>query len=140
MSNIFAEWDKNINDDFLNDITAQETNKTPYGVYECKLSTLEIVESKAGKPMVKGVFEIVNSRRKIYTNQIIEKPFQVSLAKKLLKSLDTDIDITFESYSQFNDLCGQVKQSAEDLKLTFEVSYTQDKGYDKVEVRNVFEN
>lgn len=138
--NIFSEWDKNIDTRFLDEIEATDGNKIPHGVYECTLGGLEVGLSKSNKPMLKVRFNIVNDKRSIFVNQIIEKPFQVSLAKKLLNSMDTDVKVVFESYTQFNELCAQIKQSAEELKLSFEVNYGEEKGYDKVEITNVFEN
>lgn len=140
MANIFDEWDKNVDDSFLNEIKAQDENKTPYGVYECTIGKIEIGESKNHKPMLKVMFNVIDTKRKIFVNQVIEKPFQISIAKKLLESMETDEDVMFVNYSQFNDVCLGVKNSADELKLSFEVNYTQEKGYDKVEITNVFEN
>lgn len=141
MASIFDEWDATVNGDFLNEVQGSIDNKVPYGVYECSLETCEMALTKEKrKPMLRMAFKMVEGNRNIFVNRVLEKPFQIALAVNLLKSLGTDVEIRFESYSQFAELCHQVFEDAKKLKLTFEVDYRENKGYDEVSVTNVFEN
>lgn len=141
MASIFDEWDATVNGDFLNEVQGSIDNKVPYGVYECSLETCEMALTKEKrKPMLKMAFRMVEGNRSIFVNRVLEKPFQIALAVNLLKSLGTDVEIRFESYSQFAELCPAVLADAKKLKLTFEVDYRENKGYDEVSVTNVFEN
>ena len=141
MASIFDEWDATVNGDFLNEVQGSIDNKVPYGVYECSLETCEMALTKEKrKPMLRMAFRIVEGNRSIFVNRVLEKPFQIALAVNLLKSLRTDVEIRFESYSQFAELCPAVLADAKKLKLTFEVDYRENKGYDEVSVNDVFEN
>ena len=141
MASIFDEWDATVNGDFLNEVQGSIDNKVPYGVYECSLETCEMALTKEKrKPMLRMAFRIVEGNRSIFVNRVLEKPFQIALAVNLLKSLGTDVEIRFESYSQFAELCPAVLADAKKLKLTFEVDYRENKGYDEVSVNDVFEN
>lgn len=141
MASIFDEWDANVNGEFLNEVQGSIENKVPYGVYECSLETCEMALTKEKrKPMLKMAFRMVEGNRSIFVNRVLEKPFQIALAVNLLRSLGTDVDVKFESYSQFAELCPAVLADAKRLKLTFEVDYRENKGYDEVAVTNVFEN
>ena len=141
MASIFDEWDANVNGEFLNEVQGSIDNKVPYGVYECSLETCEMALTKEKrKPMLKMAFRMVEGNRSIFVNRVLEKPFQIALAVNLMRSLGTDVDVKFESYSQFAELCPAVLEDAKRLKLTFEVDYRENKGYDEVAVTNVFEN
>lgn len=137
--NIFEEWDKLVDDDFLENVSNAESNKPPYGVYECTLSDAELKESKAGKPMLAMQFKMVEGKGSIFYNQVIEKPFQIALAVKMLKSLDSDIDVEFKSYSDFAEIVKSVAENVKELGLSFEVDFAKDKEYDKITILSVFE-
>lgn len=142
--NIFAEWDKQIDDSFLNDVqnsTDDGFTKTPYGTYECRLTKAELkLTKKTNKPMVFLGFSTVDKKQPINYMQQVDKPFAVHLALQTLRALGTDVEIDFKNYTQLNDMLAEIKQNADDLKLTFEVEYSEEKGFDKVTINDVYEN
>lgn len=144
--NIFDEWNAKVDDAFLKAISdvdnSQETKfePVPYGTYEVTLDTLMVKASKSGKAMLHARFRIVNDKRLIFYNQIIDQAIGISIAKRFLRSMGTDCEVVFEDYSQFDRLLQEIKINCEELKLSFELVYSEEKGYPKCEITNVFEN
>jgi len=151
MANIFEKFDANINTKQLSeDVKNYEVNggnteyeEVPAGNYEVKVEKMELRESKNGKPMVSIWFKILAGNFKnsyIFMNQILVEPFQVHIVKDLLKSLDSGIEIDFESYSQFNNLLLDVHEAINEAKLEYQLEYTFDKkGYGKYKIVEVYE-
>ena len=146
---IFEKFDASIDTNKLaSDIKSLETNgntervEVPTGNYEVKVDKMELKESKSGKPMVSIWFKIVAGDYKnnlIFMNQVVTEPFQVHIMKELLKSLDSGLDITFETYSQFNNLLLDVHEAISG-KLEYELQYGEDKnGYSTFKIVNIFE-
>lgn len=143
--NIFDEWNAKVDDDFLEAIEDADTNENtlepvPYGTYETTLDMLTVKASKSNKPMLHARFRIISGKRLIFYNQLIDQAFGISIAKRFLKSMGTDCNIVFENYIQFNDLLQDIKTNCDELKLSFELVYSEKKGYPKFEITNVFEN
>lgn len=152
MANIFDKFDANINTKQLSeDVKNYEANggntdyeEVPVGNYEVKVEKMELKESKNGKPMVTIWFKILAGNFKnsyIFMNQILVEPFQVHIVKDLLKSLDSGLEIDFESYSQFHHLILDVHEAINQAKLEYQLEYTTDKkGYGKYKIVEVYEN
>lgn len=145
----FTKFDKMMDLDGLKkDVAEAEENggngeykEVPHGTYEVSIDKMELTESKSHKPMVSIWFKILagefkNSR--LFFNQVIEQGLQISIVKKFLKSLDTDLEIDFESYSQFAQLLMDVNEAI-DGKLEYEVKYEDNKGFAKYTITDVFE-
>lgn len=151
MANIFDKFDANIDTKQLSeDVKNYEANggnteyeEVPVGNYEVKVEKMELKEAKSGKPMVTIWFKILAGNFKnsyIFMNQILVEPFQVHIVKELLKSLDSGIEIDFESYSQFNNLLLDVHEAINQAKLEYQLEYTTDKkGYGKYKIVEVYE-
>lgn len=152
MANIFEKFDASINTKQLSeDVKNYEVNggnteyeEVPVGNYEVKVEKMELKESKNGKPMVTIWFKILAGNFKnsyIFMNQILVEPFQVHIVKELLKSLDSGIEIDFESYSQFHNLLLDVHEVINQEKLEYQLEYTTDKkGYGKYKIVEVYQN
>lgn len=143
----YSKFDKMVDLEGLQkDVAEAEENggeykEVPYGTYEVSIDKMELTESKSHKPMVSIWFKILageykNSR--LFFNQVIEQGFQISIVKAFLKSLDTDIEIKFESYSQFAQLLLDVNEAI-DGQLEYEVKYEDNKGFAKYTITDVFE-
>ena len=113
----------------------------PHGNYEVKVEKLELAESKAGNPMVKMQFKIVQGQHKnglIFLNQAITKPFQVHKVNELLRSMVDDMEIEFLDYAQYENLLYDVHEKI-DGKYEYRLEYTQGKNdYDVFEITDVF--
>lgn len=147
---VFDKWNKNVNKDFMEDLDAQERGEggnfkeVPFGTYEVKISKMEVKESKNGDPMLQVLFKILAGSEKgntILMNQIILQPFQIHLANDFLRSLDTDVEVKFKDYSQYNDMVLDVAEAVESQKLEYALEYGQnDKGYNTFKIIEVFES
>lgn len=141
----FSKFDKQVDLEGLKkdieDSTNNDFKEVPHGDYEVSITKLELGESKKGDPMVKIWFKIVSGKYKgslIFMNQVITRGFQIHIIDELLRSLGTDIDIHFDSYSQYNELLMTVFNEIED-NFEYALSYGERKGFDTFEITEAFE-
>ena len=145
--NLFAQFDKAYDLEGLKaDIEKAsepkgEFQKVPYGDYEIKVQKLELTTSKSNKPMIRGEFKIVsedNNGKLIYMFQVVDEAFKIHIANEFLRSLNTNLDITFESYAEYFNLITNVFK--ETSKYEYGLEYTANKaGYDQFKITDVFE-
>lgn len=153
----FEKWNQEFGGDkAVKDIekakeSANEYAKLPEGTYVCKLEKLELGESKAGKPMVKAMFRIVEGKHKkqcIFYNGVMvaNNPeyngFMMHRVLEFLRSLQVldENDIDFDgNYAHFNDLLLDIAEASEEDSLKFEVKTEKDGQYTKVTVIDVFD-
>lgn len=116
------------------------------GVYTAKVEKLEVGATKDGRPMLKGMFRIVEGEHKkqcMFFNRVIygtkNDANMIASAVGWLESLEPSEDVgpvTFESYSQFADL---VLDIAEDVaELEYDVEYDPDK-FNSVSIDAVYD-
>lgn len=141
----FSKFDKQVDLEGLKkdieDSANNDFKEVPHGAYEVSIVKLELGESKKGDPMVKIWFKIVSGEYKgslIFMNQVITRGFQIHMVDELLRSLGTDIDIHFDSYSQYNELLMTVFDEVED-NFEYALNYGERKGFDTFEITEVFE-
>lgn len=141
----FSKFDKQIDLEGLKkdieDSANNDFKDVPHGNYEVAITKLELGESKKGDPMVKIWFKVVNGEYKgslIFMNQVITRGFQIHIVDELLRSLETGIEISFESYSQYNDLLLDIFEAI-DGNFEYGLKYGENKGFDTFEITEVFE-
>lgn len=143
----FSKFDKAVDLDGLKkDIEGAKENtgnfkEVPLGDYEVAVDKMELTESKKGDPMVSIWFKIVNGEYKnsrLFFNQVITQGFQIHIVNELLRSMDTEFAIDFESYSQYGQLLMDVHEAV-DGQLEFAVKYGENKGFKTFEITEVFE-
>jgi hypothetical protein len=145
----FSKFDKKVDLEGLkNDIADAEENgggnfkEVPLGTYEVAITKLELGESKKGDPMVKVWFKIVSEgefkNSLIFMNQVITRGFQIRIVDEFLRSLETDVDITFESYSQYADMLMDVFEEIEG-NYEYGLKYGKNKGFNTFEITDIFE-
>lgn len=141
----FSKFDKQVDLEGLKkdieDSANNDFKEVPHGNYEVAITKLELAESKKGDPMVKIWFKVVNGEYKgslIFMNQVITRGFQIHIVDELLRSLETDIEISFESYSQYNDLLMDIFEAI-DGNFEYGLKYGENKGFDTFEITEVFE-
>ena len=149
MTNIWEKFDKNIDVEGLKKdaVEASQGNsdfkEVPHGDYEVKIDKLELRESKKGSPMLTIWFKIISGEYNsslIFYNQVLSSGFGLHKANEMLKSLDTGIDVEFESFSQYNDMLMDIAESVESLE--YQLSYTANKKnpkFSEYEIVEVFE-
>ena len=148
MANIWEKFDKAIDVEGLQkDIQEAAENgsnfkEVPHGQYEVRIEKLELVESKAGDPMVTVWFKILTGEYKgsmIFMNQVITKGFQIHLMNEFLRSLDSGYDIEFKSYSQYGQLLMDIHEAI-DGELEYLLKYSEGKkGFSTYEITDVWE-
>lgn len=145
----FSKFDKKVDLEGLkNDILDAEENNSgdfkevPEGKYEVAITKLELGESKKGDPMVKVWFKIISGEFKnslIFMNQVVTQGFQIHIVDEFLKSLETDIEVVFESYSQYGELLMDIFEAVEG-NFEYALDYgTNDKGFNTYKIEEVFE-
>lgn len=143
----FSKFDKQVDIEGLKkDIKDAEQNtgdfkEVPLGAYEVKITKLELAESKKGDPIVKIWFKIVNGEYKgsiIFMNQVITRGFQIHIVDDFLRSLESGVEIGFESYSQYAELLMDVFEAI-DNNFEYGLDYNERKGFKTFKVYEVFE-
>ena len=102
---------------------------------------MELKISKNGNPMVSIWFRIVAgdyNNNLLFMNQVINQPFQIGLANKILRALDPNKNIEFESYSQYANLIMDIFEDI-DGKFEYALKYGEKKGFSTFEVLDIFE-
>lgn len=110
MSNIWEKFDKEIDKDIQKKIEEAENSEyveVPLGDYEVKVDNMELKISKSGNPMVSIWFRIIAgdyNNNLLFMNQVINQPFQIGLANKILRALAPNKNVEFQSYTQYANL------------------------------------
>lgn len=148
MANIWEKFDKVIDVEGLQkDVQEAAENganfrEVPHGEYEVKIEKLELVESKAGDPMVTVWFKVLAGDYKgsmIFMNQVITKGFQIHIMNEFLRSLDSGYDVEFRSYSQYGQLLMDIHEAI-DGELEYLLKYSEGKkGFSNYEIVDVYE-
>lgn len=145
----FSKFDKMVDVEGLKeDIqTAKENGglgdfkEVPTGTYEVSVTKLELSESKKGDPMVSIWFKILAGEFKnslIFMNQVITQGFQIHIVNELLRSMETTLEIDFDSYAQYAQLLMDVHEAI-DNKLEFALEYGKtSKGFPTFKITEVF--
>ena len=153
----FSKFDKMVDTAGLEeDIKAAAENnvefkEVPEGTYEVKVEKMELVETgekakKPGMPMVSIWFKILNGEYKnslIFYNKVImgtsNDGFMIHSNNEFLRSLGTDIEVEFHSYSQYATLLLDMAEAI-DGKLEYGLKYGENKqGFKTYEITDVFE-
>lgn len=145
----FSKFDKAVDLDGLKeDVNKAKENgggtreEVPAGNYEVKVDKIELVESKKGDPMVSIWFRILAGdfeKSVLFFNQVITQGFQIHIVNELLRSMDTGVDVEFESYSQYGQLLMDIAEAV-DGKLEYGLKYGENKqGFKTFEITDVFE-
>ena len=145
---LWEKFDKKINTKELKDGIKQAREngggnyeEVPYGTYEVNVEKIELRESKKGDPMVSIWFNIIVGNfknSKIFYNQVINQGFQIHLCNELLKSLDTGVNVEFDSYAQYNEVLMDVAEGTKTLEYALKYGENK-KGYPTYKITEVFE-
>lgn len=143
----FSKFDKKVDLEGLkNDIKEAENNggdykEVPHGNYEVKIQKLELGESKKSDPMFICWMKILSgdfANSLIFMNQVVTQGFQIHIVDDFLRSLDSGIEIEFESYGQYADMIMDVAEAI-DGNLEYAVEYGENKGFNTFKITDVFD-
>lgn len=144
MSNIWEKFDREIDKDMERKIKEAESSEyaeVPLGDYEVKVDNMELKISKNGNPMLSIWFRIVAgdyNNNLLFMNQVINQPFQIGLANKILRALDPNKEVEFQSYSQYANLILDIFEEI-DGKFEYALKYGEKKGFSTFEILDIFE-
>lgn len=144
MSNIWEKFDKEIDKDIQKQIEEAENSEfkeVPLGDYEVKVDNMELKISKSGNPMVSIWFRIVAGEFKnnlLFMNQVINMPFQIGIANKILRALAPNVEVEFQTYTQYANLIMDIYEEI-DGKFEYAIRYGEKKGFSTFEVLDIFE-
>ncbi len=144
MTSIWEKFDKEVDEDMQKKIAEAENSEyaeVPLGDYEVKVDNMELKISKNGNPMVSIWFRIVAgdfNNNLLFMNQVINQPFQIGLANKILRALDPNKEVEFESYTQYANLILDIFEDI-DGKYEYALKYGEKKGFSTFEVLDIFE-
>lgn len=113
----------------------------PHGTYEVEINKMELSESKKGDPMFVCWFKILEGEYKdslIFMNQVVNQGFQIHIVNEFLRSLETDIEVEFESYNQYAQLIMDIAEEI-DGELEFAIEYGEKKGFNTFTIKDIFE-
>lgn len=120
--------------------------EVPWGDYVVKVEQAELKKAKtSGKPMVSIWFKITEGEFKnsmIFYNQVIASGFGLHMADEFLRSLETEVNVEFESFSQYADMILDVAEAAQEFEYHLKYSERKAKNgnsYNDYEIVEVFE-
>ena len=141
--NIFDKFNSMFDVDGLKSDIEQAASSTgefvevPHGDYEVKVVKIELGETgekskNPGMPMAKVWFNIIAGEYKnqrIFYNQTLTSGFAIHKFSEFLRSLETDVDVTFENFQQFSDVMNQVFNAIDGV-AEYQLSYGENnKGF-----------
>lgn len=145
----FSKFDKEVDLEGLkSDVEEAKENgdqfsETPAGTYVCKLENLELGETKDGRPMLKGMFRVIEGDQKkrcLFMNRVLygtkNDANMIASAIGWLDSLDSGLVVTFDSYKQFSELVLDVFEAVADLE--YEVEYDPN-AFNSISISDIFE-
>lgn len=121
-----------------------EYPEVPHGKYSVKIEKLELTETKKEpkRPMLSVWFKILEGdfkEQRIFMNQVCEKPFQLTVVKNFLKSLDSSLNVEFDGFVKFANLIMDIAEDIEAQKLVYDLEYSEKKGFNTFKIVDVFE-
>ena len=151
----WEEFDATVNDDLKSEIENVEANdidfNIPYGTYDVVVDKIELKPTKSsGAPMMSVWMKILDgphAKGRLFYNQVMNpmadkkvRAFQIYNAKKFLESLKPEgVNVTFESFTQLDALCGEVLDAIAGRR-EYRIEYdSNDKGYDTYKVIEVYD-
>lgn len=131
----------------LEEALKNEFSELPDGIYRCKLEKLELGENKDYKPMIKGMFRILEGSLKnhcLFYNQVFCRSasgsaFGMHKGLEFLRSLEIfdESEVDFDgNYADFNDLLLDMAEAS--AGMTFEIEKSKDGEYSRLEVVDVY--
>lgn len=146
MSINWKEYDKNVDVEGLRkDIEESAENggtfkEVPHGEYEVTVEKMELTQSKKGDPMLSVWFKILEGEYKnsrIFMNQLVRDGFGIHMANEFMRTLETDIEIEFNGYGDYNDLILDVFEAMDGAEFALEYG-ENNKGYNTFKVLEIF--
>lgn len=124
--------------------------EVPVGKYEVTIEKIELAESKNGSPMGKIQFRIIEGDFKkscLFYNQVLVgkdkntgelTAFGLHKFNEFLKTLDSQVEIKFKDFYQYEQLLLDVAEEVE--SLVYEIQYGKNNDFPTFKVLNIYED
>lgn len=149
MANIWDKFDKEMDVTGLKEDVKTAAEKgsdfpeVPIGDYEVSITKLELGETKKEhKPALICWFKILAGDYKgsiLFMTQVLTTGFGIHKANEFLRSLDTDIDVEFDTYRQYGELIMDIREKVDEKKLEYAIKYGEKNNFKTFEITEVFE-
>lgn len=148
----FSKFDEQVNLDQLKADAAEAAEngigdypEVEDGTYNVKIESMELGETKDGRPMFKAMFRILDGdfkRSCLFMNRVVygtkNDASMIGSVIGFLKNLDSEVQpIVFESYAQLSDLILDVMEDIDGV-LEYEIEYKKD-AFNNISIKEVFE-
>ena len=116
----------------------------PHGTYEVEINKMELKKSKKGDPMLSIWFKVLTGPHKgslIFYNQVLTTGFGIHNANKMLRSLDSGVEVEFVNYKQYHEMLLDIYEAVNG-NLEFALKYTENaknKDFSDYEITDVFD-
>ena len=142
----YSKWDNKykVSSDDVKSIeknNKKDFDKVPYGEYEVSIKKLELISNSNDDPMVVCWFKILDGKYKnsmIFMNQVVTQDFQIHIIDEFLRSLGTDVNVEFDSYSQYAEMILDIFEAI-DGKFEYGLVLGENKGFKTYKITDVFE-
>lgn len=124
---------------------AKEYDEKPKpGIYPVYVKLMEVKANKNNEPMLVIQFKVsegVQKGKVLFANFMLTKPFLIHKANEFLRSLDTDVLVEFDNYSQYADMVDDIYKWTEAHECDYDIDYSlRDNKYDEYKVIAVYSN
>ncbi len=149
MANVYDQFNDKFNSEDLkkelDEVAANggkgEYKEVPCGDYEVSISHLELKASKrSGNPMISCRFHILEGEFKkqiIFYNQVVSSGRPMHFGKEFLASLETDIEVTFDNWTQFGQMVEDIDSQLEGAEFALEYGESKN-GYKTYKITKRF--
>lgn len=149
---IFEKFNQNVDvegiKEDINNAGTGEYEDTPHGKYEVEVAKLELTTTKTNpRPMLTIWFRILEGEYKgsfLFYNQPMYSAtgeyagMMTGFCNEMLTSLDSDLEVVFEDFVQYEQLVLDIAEDIEGRK-EYIVDYSDNKGFDKFDIVEVFD-
>lgn len=123
----------------------KERKDVPKGRYEVRIKDIFLKESKSGKPMVTAYIRVISEGdykgQTIFMHQLIDNQYGVHHCNEFLRSLKSDCPVAWTGkYSEYAAMLAEVVKDINQRGLEYQLNYTEENGYDKYIIEQVFNN
>lgn len=147
---IFDEFDKAYDSKSMKEevkeaaANSKDFDEIKPGTYPVYIKEMEVKASKNNEPMLAAQLKITDGDNKgqiMFVYFMLTKPFLIHKCNEFLRSLDTDINVEFDSYGQYADMVEDIYNYTEKHEMDFDVEYSlRDGKYSEYKVKAVYSN
>lgn len=147
---IFDEFDKAYDSKSMKEevkeaaANSKDFDEIKPGIYPVYIKEMEVKASKNNEPMLAAQLKITDGDNKgqiMFVYFMLTKPFLIHKCNEFLRSLDTGVNVEFDSYGQYADMVEKIFKVTEDHEMDYDIEYSlRDGKYSEYKVKEVYAN